>query len=122
MKASRRELPVAAEMPEGVIRQTNWGEMTVEAGEVRKDLEMDWLFKGLPADSCQCPHWGYVLKGRLHYKFSDHEEVFGAGELYYVPPGHTPFIEAGCEYVEFSPTDLLNETMEVVERNMRAQL
>ena len=23
------------------------------------------LLKGLPNDRCPCPHWGYVLKGRL---------------------------------------------------------
>jgi len=44
--------------------------------------------------------------------------VFGAGEVYYCPPGHTPILEAGLEYVEFSRTEELARTMAVVERNM----
>ena len=94
--------------------------MTVEAGEVRQTVDVSPFFKGLPDDRCQCPHWGYVLKGRLHYKFADHEEVYGAGDVYYAAPGHTPVLEAGCEYVEFSPADELRRTMDVVERNMLA--
>ena len=40
------------------------------------------LLKGLPGDRCQCPHWGYVLKGRITYRFADHEEVFEAGDAF----------------------------------------
>jgi hypothetical protein len=118
MRGSRQELPVAAEMPEGTIRQVNWGAMTVEVAEVRQTIDVSPFFKGLPDDRCQCSHWGYVLKGRMRYRYADHEEVYGAGDVYYAAPGHTPVLEAGCEYVEFSPSDELSKTMEVVERNM----
>ena len=37
---------------------------------------------------------------------------------YYVGPGHTPEIFPDTEIVEFSPTAELNETMEVVTKNM----
>jgi hypothetical protein len=37
-----------------------------------------------------------------------------------VGPGHTPEIFAGTSLVEFGPTDRLNQTMEVVIRNMEA--
>ena len=73
----------------------------------------------LPDDRCQCPHWGYVIKGRMRYQYSDHEETYSAGDVYYAPAGHTPILEAGCQYVEFSPTDELNQTMAVVERNLQ---
>ena len=46
------------------------------------------------------------------------EETFEAGDAYYVGPGHTPILYAGTEVVEFSPTDKLGETMEVVTKNM----
>ena len=45
---------------------------------------------GCPDDSCQCPHWGYVFKGRITFSFADHEEVFEAGDAFYIPPGHVP--------------------------------
>jgi hypothetical protein len=77
------------------------------------------LFKGLPNDRCQAPHWGVVLKGSLTYRYGDGtEDVIGAGEAYYARPDHTPVFTAGTEVVEFSPTADLNRTMEVVMRNL----
>jgi pimeloyl-ACP methyl ester carboxylesterase len=43
-----------------------------------------------------------------------------AGDAYYVPPGHTPVHHAGAEIVEFSPTEILGETIPVVMRNLQA--
>ena len=43
------------------------------------------MLKGLPGDRCDCPHWGYVFKGRLIWTFGDREEVFEAGDAFYVP-------------------------------------
>ena len=47
------------------------------------------------------------------------EEVFEAGDAYYVGPGHTPILYAGTEVVEFSPTVELRQTMEIVTENMQ---
>jgi len=82
--------------------------------------DMAPLFKGLPDDRCQCPHWGVVLKGKLIYHYKDGEDVITAGEAYYARPGHTPEIFADTEIVEFSPTPELNKTFEVVIRNIEA--
>ena len=30
----------------------------------REDIDTTPLMRGLPADQCQCPHWGYVIKGK----------------------------------------------------------
>ncbi|CAN5124065.1 hypothetical protein BH18CHL2_BH18CHL2_09900 [soil metagenome] len=84
------------------------------------DFDMAPLFKGLPDDRCQAPHWGYVLKGKLGYRTARGEEVIEAGEAYYVQPGHTPVLYAGTEVVEFTPTKELAKTLEVVNRNMAA--
>ena len=79
------------------------------------------LFAGLPDDACQCPHWGVVLEGKLVYRYTDGtEDVMGAGEAYHARPGHTPLLFAGTRIVEFSPTDQLSRTMEVVLRNLAA--
>ena len=77
------------------------------------------LFKGLPDDSCQCPHWGYVLEGRLTFQFPDEEAVFEAGDAFYVPAGHVPVHEAGTRYVQFSPTHELEQTSAVIMENMQ---
>lgn len=76
------------------------------------------MLKGLPGDRCPCPHWGYVLKGKLTYRFADHEEVFEAGDAFYLPPGHIPLADAGSEYVQFSPTDQLDSVASAMAKNM----
>ncbi len=82
------------------------------------DADLADLFRGLPEDRCQLPRWGYVVKGRVSFRFADREETYEAGDAYYVPPGHTPVHYAGAEIVEFSPTDVLGETIEVVMGNL----
>ena len=78
------------------------------------------LFKGLPDDRCQSPHWGYVLNGRLAFKYADRDEVYETGDAYYAPPGHIPVIDAGTELVEFSPTGPYRETAAAIARNLAA--
>ena len=82
------------------------------------DADLAPLFAGLPDDRCQCPHLGYVIKGKVTFKFADREETYETGDAYYAPPGHTPVLYAGTEIVEFSPTEDLGKTMEVVMRNV----
>jgi hypothetical protein len=82
------------------------------------DADLAGLFRGLPDDQAQLPRWGYVIKGKVGFRFSDREETYGAGEAYYVPPGHTPIHYAGAEIVEFSPTEVLGETIPVVMENL----
>jgi len=93
---------------------------TVNFVAFRQDIDGTPLLEGLPGDRCQCPHWGYVLKGRLTYRFADHEEVFEAGDAFYLPPGHIPIVTAGTEYVQFSPSEPLAEVSSTIVRNMQA--
>ena len=84
------------------------------------DADLADLFRGLPDDRCQLPRWGYVIKGRVAFRIADREETYEAGDAYYVPPGHTPIHYAGAEIVEFSPTDVLAQTIPVVMDNLHA--
>jgi hypothetical protein len=84
------------------------------------DVDTTPLLKGLPDDRCQAAHWGYVLKGRVTYRFADHEEVHEAGDAFYVPAGHIQFADAGTEYVQFSPAEQLRVVSETMNRNMQA--
>src|SRR5437899_12849062 len=83
------------------------------------DIDGTPLLRGLPNDSCPCPHWGYVLKGRLTYRFADHEEVFEAGDAFYLPPGHVPLAAAGSELVQFSPREELHAVEAAMMKNMQ---
>lgn len=121
MRGSSQDLPVAVELPDGsALRQAEWGGMSVELGSFHEEVDPAPFFAGLPDDKCQCPHWGYVIEGELRFKFVDREEIFRAGDAYYVGPGHTPVIGNATHYIEFSPADALQQTMEVVGRNMQA--
>ena len=96
------------------------GGYTVAFEKYTADADLTPFFAGLPDDRCQCAHWGYVVNGKVTYKFADAEETFETGDAYYVGPGHTPTLYAGTEVVEFSPTDELKRTVEVVSKNMEA--
>jgi hypothetical protein len=93
---------------------------TVEFTTFREDADGTPVFKGLPDDRCQSPHWGYVVRGHLTFRYADHDEVYETGDAYYAPPGHIPVVTADTEVVEFSPTEEHSRTLEVVARNMAA--
>jgi len=95
------------------------GGYTVAFETYTEDSDLAQFFKGLPDDACQCPHWGTVVKGKLTYRYTDGtEETITAGDAYYAHPGHTPVLYAGTEVIEFSPTDELGKTLEVVMKNI----
>ena len=89
--------------------------------EFREDIDATPLLRGLPDDRCQCPHWCYVITGRLTYRYADREEVYEAGDAFYAPPGHVPVKnEPGTQIVQFSPADELRKTEAAMMRNMQA--
>jgi hypothetical protein len=102
-------------------RHADLGRYTVNFTTFRQDIDATPLLKGLPDDRCQCPHWGYVTKGRVTYRFPDREEVYEAGDAYYVPPGHIPVSnEPDSEILQFSPTEELRRTESVLMKNVQA--
>jgi hypothetical protein len=102
------------------MRSHELGGYTVEFTTFREDADATPFFKGLPDDRCQSPHWGYVLRGEVTFKYADHDETYAAGDAYYGAPGHIPIVTAGTEIVEFSPTEDYRRTLEVVAKNLTA--
>ena len=90
---------------------------TISFVSFRADIDATPLLKGLPGDRCSCPHWGYVIAGRMTYVADDGEHVVEAGDAFYLPPGHIPKVEAGTEFVQFSPTEQLNEVARRMTEN-----
>jgi hypothetical protein len=89
--------------------------------EFRADIDATPLLKGLPDDRCQCPHWGYVIKGKFSMSYPDRVEVYEAGDAFYTPPGHVPIKhEPGTQIVQFSPAPELKKTELVMLGNMKA--
>lgn len=102
---SRPEAPVAIEGPGVELRMREvGGDMTTAFVRVAAGGDLRPALKGLPGDLCQCPHWGYLLSGRLKMHTSDGAEIYEAGQSFYWAPGHAPEALEDCEYVDFSPT------------------
>jgi hypothetical protein len=121
MRGSKKDMHLAEDYGEDFrSHQAEWGGMIVELSSFPAGTDATPIFKGLPDDMCQAPHWGYVLKGRLRVRYRDREEVLEAGDAYYLEPGHVPIYDEATEVVEFSPKDSYNATLEVVARNMAA--
>ena len=119
-RTSRAEAPVVVDEPVIEGRYVDLGEYTVAYETHKADLDPSPFFRGLPENRCQCPHWGVVNRGKIIFRYVDHDETFQAGDAYYGAPGHLPLIFANTELVEFSPTGALNETMVVVGANLEA--
>ena len=117
-RTRKDEAPVLVDVPVLEGRYVELDDYTVSFETFRDDADATPLFRGLPDDRCQCPHWGVVVSGRLVLRFADREESFEAGDAYYAPPGHVPIVTAGTEVVEFSPSVELQKTMAVLGANM----
>ncbi len=120
MHGSKEEMPMAVDSGGVVIRLTEWGEMNVALETFPAGTDTEPIFKGLPDDRCQSPHWGYVLGGRVRVRYPDREEVIVAGDAFYMEPGHTTVFEEDTELVEFSPQGEYQKTLEVAQRNVAA--
>ena len=97
-----------------------WGNMNVSWNEYSKVPDQTQLLKGLPDNLCQCPHWGYIVKGSIRIKYRDYDEVVSEGEVYYMQPGHIPIFEDNCEIIEFSPKEEYRDLLEVIDQNIEA--
>jgi hypothetical protein len=101
-------------------RGEDLGGYTVDFVTIKRDHDLVQVLAGLPGGQCACPHWGYVFQGKITVTYGDREETIGAGEAFYMPPGHVPAAVAGSEFIQFSPTDQLRITHEAIARAMQA--
>jgi len=51
---------------------------TVNFVSIRQSHDLAPMLEALPGGNCPCPHWGYLVKGRLIVRYGDHEEVIEA--------------------------------------------
>ena len=82
---------------------------TVNFVTIRQGHSLAALLQGLPGDSCQCPHWGYMFSGKITVTYAEHEEIYETGDAFYMAPGHVPAAETGTQFVQFSPAAELAE-------------
>lgn len=111
MKIAKDNVAVKMQIPGAVIRmQTDFGDATGlgkisgEYFSLSAGVDTTPLFQGLEGNMCQCPHWGYVLRGRLTTTDANGtQETVNASDLFYWPPGHNVKVDADAEIIMFSP-------------------
>ncbi|MEP7147613.1 MAG: cupin domain-containing protein [Acidobacteriota bacterium] len=111
MRISKDDVNVTMDIPGVKMRlQTDFGDVSgfnKISGEyftLAAGVDTTPLFQGLDGDACQCPHWGFVLKGTITTTDADGtEESVNANDLFYWPPGHNIRVDADAEIIMFSP-------------------
>ncbi len=128
MRIAKDNVEVQMEIPGAVVRQqkgfgdaSGFGAISGEYFTLSAGVDTTPLFEGLEGNLCQCPHWGYVLRGRITtIDASGAEESVNANDLFYWPPGHNVRVEADAEIVMFSPqsehTHVINHMIEKVKK------
>ena len=119
-KASSTTADRVADYGVALDRSSQLDGYTVSFVTITKSHDLAPILAGLPTGRCTCPHWGYVIKGRVVVRYDDHEETFGAGDSFYWPPGHAPEADEGTELVQFSPTEQLAEVEAAIAAVMQA--
>jgi len=119
MNKNKKDLPTEIKKGDVHFQATDMGPLNVGHFHFPKGTNAAPLLEGMPDNLCQCPHWGYVLKGSIHIRFKDgHEEIAKAGDVYYWPAGHTVWTEEDYESIEFSP----KEEMGVLFNHLKKKL
>jgi len=57
---------------------SSWTAIRSLSKPTRPEFDPAALFRGLPDDRCQCPHWGVVISGTIVYRYVDREETYVA--------------------------------------------
>jgi hypothetical protein len=121
MPKTSKETATAHEMGPAIDRATDLDGYSVSFVTIRQTHSLAPLLKGLPGDACQCPHWGYVMNGKLTVSYTDRpDEEFGPGDAFYMSPGHVPAAEEGSDFVQFSPKAELAVSMAAMMANAKA--
>lgn len=111
MHIAKQNIKPRLNVPGAIARQelnfgdaSGCGAMAGEYFSLKEGTDIAPLLKGLKADLCQAPHWGYMIEGEVTVSYSDgKQESVSGGDLFYWPPGHTVRVGRDAEVILFSP-------------------
>jgi hypothetical protein len=127
MRVPKDQVDVMMEVPGVVVRlRPEFGEVngydkiSAEYFTLAAGVDTTPLFVGLDGDLCQCPHWGFVLRGQITTIDANGTcETVRANDLFYWPPGHNVKVDEDAEIVMFSPqrehTHVIHHMIEKVQ-------
>jgi hypothetical protein len=121
MQSPTKDMPIEMQVGEIETRASECDGVLARHVQLPAGVDFTPLFKGLPGDMCQCPHWGYVLAGSIRLRYADgSEELSSAGDVYYWRGGHTGWTDEGVTFLEFSPTAEIQPVLEHLGAQMAA--
>ncbi|THH34600.1 cupin domain-containing protein [Neolewinella litorea] len=111
MKIAINDIDLKMQIPGAVVRQqenfgdaSGLGKISGEYFVLAAGVDTAPLFVGLKGNMCHCPHWGYLVSGKVTATDANgKEETVDAQELFYWPPGHNVKVNEDAEIVMFSP-------------------
>jgi hypothetical protein len=111
MRVQKEEVDVRMAIPGATLRQrldfgdaTGLGKISAEYFTLAAGVDTTPLFQGLEGNACQCPHWGFVLKGVIATTdTAGKQETVKANDLFYWPNGHNVRVTEDAEIIMFSP-------------------
>ena len=117
---NRTDLPMAIESGGVEFRTDRAGGQSIAWVRLPKGADLRPGLVGLPGDLCPCPHWGYMISGRLRMHTTSGQETYEAGDAFYWAAGHAPEALEDCEYVDFSPTHELERVVKHIQSGAAA--
>ena len=110
MRVSKQDLPVSAETGAYSGAWAEFGDMHYAFETCAAGYDMDALVKIFPDNACPVEHWGFVFKGKVRVEYTDgREEVLSAGDAFYIPPGHRPYMLEETELLQLTRKSEHNE-------------
>jgi hypothetical protein len=128
MRVAKEEIEVKLQIPGAIIRQrtdlgdaTGLGRISGEYFSLAAGVDTTPLFQGLDGNLCQCPHWGYVLRGALTTTdAAGKKETVRAADLFYWPAGHNVLVTDDAEIIMFSPQREHTHVIDHMREKLRA--
>jgi hypothetical protein len=127
MRIAKDKVSVKMEIPGAKLRQeinfgdaTGLGKISGEYFSLSAGVDTTPLFQGLENNLCQCPHWGFIIKGQITTTDANGTlETVNTNDLFYWPPGHNVKVDADAEIIMFSPqhehSHVINHMIEKVK-------
>jgi len=128
MRVAKQDVDVRIDIPGATLRQrlefgdaSGLGKISGECFTLSAGVDTTPLFVGLEGNLCQCPHWGFVIKGALTTTdAAGHQETVRANDLFYWPKAHNVKVVEDAEIVMFSPQDKHTVVLDHMREKVKA--
>lgn len=93
-------------MPGYVGRWLEVGQLHFAFERCAAGSNIDHLISIFPEAACPVAHWGYIYSGKVRVEYVNQPaEIFNAGDFFFVPPGHRPYMLEDTELLQITDKD-----------------